>query len=177
MGCGVSAEAKQQKHHADQERQATEFIAQEKAVAASEEIELRCTSHEFTLRVRVLQRTGVVLQDAAEAMGMPREAAEWLQMKFADAIVPHCCTLKEAGLRDQAEFGVLDEEQAISNLKERLKAQADAAEAQRKAAEAKRKADKVDIVFAALKGRVGDVQSVLDVYPEKVNAMDEVTSP
>ena len=41
----------------------------------------------------------------------------------------------------------------------------------------KSKADKVDIVFAALKGRVGDVQSVLDVYPEKVNAMDEVTSP
>merc|ERR1712086_111682 len=91
------------------------------------------------------------LEIRAVQMGLPKAAAVLLKLEFSGAIISHHKTLKEAGLCDQAEISVQGEEKA------KVK---------------KEQADKVNILDAATYGKADDVQLVLDIDPDRVNAKD-----
>ena len=153
MGVCASGEMSE-REKAEQERQAA---AQQSRliVEASEPVRLLSTSPEFELPAHEANTVLEVLEIRAEQMGLPKAAAAWLKLEFSGAIISHEKTLKEAGLCDQAEINVQGEDEA------KLKGQA----------------DKVHIRSAAEQGNTDEVQLVLAVYPDRVDAKGEVTVP
>merc|ERR1712086_276778 len=119
-------------------------------VEASEPVRLLSTSPEFELVAHEANTVLEVLEIRAVQMGLPKAAAVLLKLEFSGALISHHKTLKEAGLCDQAEISVQGEEKA--KLKEQ--------------------ADKVNIHDAAKEGKATEVQLVLDIYPDRVNAKD-----
>merc|ERR1711865_1215270 len=113
-----------------------------------EPVRLLSTSPKFELVAYEANTVLEVLEIRAVQMGLPKAAAVMLKLEFSDAIILHHKTLKEAGLCDQAEISVQGEEKA--KLKEQ--------------------ADKVNIHDAAKEGKAAEVQLVLDIYPDRVNA-------
>ena len=162
--CGISEQEK-----ADQERQAAveqkRQAAEQKRLAAeqrrlvieaSEPIRLLSASPEFELLVHEANTVLEVLEIRAEQMGLPKAAAAWLKLEFSEAIILHHKTLKEAGLCDQAKISVQGEDEAKAKQEQ---------------------AGKVDILDAAEQGKADEVQLVLAIYPDRVNAKDGVTVP
>merc|ERR1711935_534130 len=162
--CGISEEEK-----AEQERQAAaeqkRLAAEQKRLAAeqrrlvieaSEPVRLLSTSPEFELAAHEANTVLEVLEIRAEQMGLPKAAAVLLKLEFSGAIIAHHNALKEAGLCDQAEISVQGEDEAKAKLKEQ--------------------ADKVDIHDAAKKGKTDDIQLVVDFYPDRVNAKDDLVN-
>ena len=163
MGVCASGEMSEQEK-AQQERQAAaeqkRLAAEQRrlVVEASEPVRLLSTSPEFELAVHEANTVLEVLEIRAVQMGLPKAAAVLLKLEFSGAIISHHKTLKEAGLCDQAEISVQGEDEAKAKLKGQ--------------------ADKVDIHDAAKEGKADDVQLVLDVYPDRVNAKtNRVTVP
>merc|ERR1711865_1267677 len=146
MGVCVSGEMSEQEK-AEQERQAA---AEQRrlVVEASEPVRLLSTSPEFELPVHEANTVLEVLEIRAEQMGLPKAAAVWLKLEFSDAIILHHKTLEEAGMCDQTEINVQGEDKA----------------------KLKKQADRVNIYDAAKEGKAAEVQLVLDIYPDRVNA-------
>merc|ERR1712166_1207710 len=148
--CGISEQEK-----AQQERQAA-TEQRRLVVEASEPVRLLSTSPEFELAAYEANTVLEVLEIRAKQMGLPKAAAVWLKIQFSGAIISHHKTLKEAGLCDQAIISVQGEDEAKAKLKEQ--------------------ADKVDIHDAAKQGKADEVQLVLDICPDRVNAKNQYGS-
>ena len=115
----------------------------DKAVALSRQLELQCTSPcELKLLVRELQTVLEVLQMVAQARGLPTSAAALLKMEFAEAVMAHDHTMKQAGICDQAQFIVLGEDAVKAHAQD------------------------VDIMEAAKQGNIGEVQLVVALAPK-----------
>merc|ERR1712086_766823 len=151
--CGISQQEK-----AEQERQAA---AEQKRLAAeqrrlvvetSEPVRLLSASPEFELAAHEANTVLEVLEIRAVQMGLPKTAAVWLKLEFSGAVISRHKTLKEAGLCGQAEISVQGEDEA------KVK---------------KEQADKVNIHDATKEGKAAEVQLVLDIYPDRVNAKDQ----
>ena len=146
--CGTSAEEKAEQDRLSDRRQTLE---------ASEPLELLSASPQFKLQVHDAQTVLEVLEVRAGQIGLPKAAAVYLKMEFAESILPHHKTLKEVGLCDQAVISVLDE------------------------AEAKDKRARADAILAReafgyggfsnalFQGIAEQVQMVMVFYPEKAN--------
>merc|ERR1712086_1235413 len=148
---GMSEQEKaQQERHAAAEQKRLAAEQRCLVVEASEPVRLLSTSPEFEVLVYEANTVLEVLEIRAEQMGLPKAAAVLLKLEFSGAIISHHKTLKEAGLCDQAEISVQGEDEAKAKLKEQ--------------------ADKVNIHDAAKDGKVAEVQLVLDIYPDRVNA-------
>merc|ERR1711865_795320 len=150
MGVCVSGEMSEQEK-AEQERQAA---AEQRrlVVEASEPVRLLSTSPEFELAVHEANTVLEVLEIRAVQMGLPKAAAVWLKLEFSGAVISHHKALKEAGLCDQAEISVQGEDEAKAK---------------------KEQADKVNIHDAAQEGKADEVQLVLGIDPDRVNAKDK----
>ena len=155
MGVCASGELSEQ-GEAEQGRQAA-ADQRRLIVEASEPVRLLSTSPEFELPAHEANTVLEVLEIRAEQMGLPKAAAASLKLEFSGAIISHEQTLKEAGLCDQAEINLQGEDEAKAKLKEQ--------------------ADKVDIHNAARAGKADEVQLVLSVYPDRVNAKEQVAVP
>ena len=140
---------------AEHERQAA---AQRRLVVeASESVRLLSTSPEFELLAYEAQTVLEVLEIRAEQIGLPKAAAALLKLEFSGAIISHEKTLQEAGLCDKAIISVPGEDEAKAK---------------------KEQADKLlchtqGINYSILRGRADEVQLVLAVYPDRVNASGE----
>merc|ERR1712166_976655 len=151
--CGISQQEKAQQERqaaAEQKRLAAE--QRRLVIEASDPVRLLSTSPEFELAAHEANTVLEVLEIRAVQMGLPKAAAVLLKLEFADAIISHHKTPKEAGLCDQAEISVQGEDEAKAK---------------------KEQADKVDIHDAAKQGKAAEVQLVVDFYPDRVNAKDK----
>ena len=155
MGVSASGDEISEQEKAEQERQAA---AQQRrlVVEASEPVRLLSTSPEFELLAHEANTVLEVLEIRAVQIGLPKAAAALLKLEFSGAIISHEKTLQEAGLCDQAEINVQGEDEAKAK---------------------KEQADKVDIHNAVYEGKADEVQLVLAIYPDRVNAKDQVTVP
>merc|ERR1712166_1019424 len=141
-------EKAQQERHAAAEQKRLAAEQRRLVIEASEPVRLLSTSPEFELAVHEANTVLEVLEIRAVQMGLPKAAAVLLKLEFSGVTISHHKTLKEAGLCDQAEISVQGEEKA--KLKEQ--------------------ADKVRIHDAAEQGKATEVQLVVDIYPDRVNA-------
>merc|ERR1712086_1179926 len=149
--CGISQQEKaEQKRQAAAEQKRLAAEQRRLVIEASEPVRLLSTSPEFELAAYEANTVLEVLEIRAVQMGLPKAAAMWLKLEFSDAIISHHKTLKEAGLCDQAIISVQGEDEAKAKLKEQ--------------------AGKINIHDAAKDGKVAEVQLVLDIYPDRVNA-------
>ena len=145
--CATCGVSEQEK--ALQEQQA----AAEQKRQAFEPVRLLSSSPEVELSEHEANTVLEVLQIRAEQMALPKAAAAWLKLEFSVAIISHDRTLKEAGLCDQAKISVLEDE-------------------------AKRKLNDLPNIRSAAKGgKFDEVQLVLDYYPNRVHAKDQVIAP
>ena len=96
----------------------------------------------------------MVLEQAAEQLGLPKAAAHWLRMEFVRSIMAHDQTMQAAGLCDGAKFAVLDKEMAEAKVQE---------------------AKGVDLLESAKSGQVDGVEVYCILYPEKMAATIDVS--
>ena len=116
----------------------------------------------LTLNVHELETAQMVLQKAAEQLGLPKRAARVLKMEFVGAIVAPDQSMKAAGLCDRAEFVLLEKQRA---------------EALVAAARGwwQRSRGSMDLCDAIKSGHTEAVEVCCELYPEKLDANRQVS--
>ena len=173
--CGLECEPCEKEESTGQMRLTSlPMNAEEKAaekrrlvVQASPPVELHFTSPcEFTLHAYEANTVLEVLEIRAEQIGLPKTAAAFLEMEFAEAIMedPNKTleeVLDESGLRGQAKVSVHGEDEASGKV---------------------HRANKIDIHEAVRLGccstnvdHFHDLRLVLTIHPERINLRDGVS--
>ena len=109
------------------------------------------TSADCVIEIRELATVRVLLENAAEHLGLDKVDARMLQLKFNDVTLSHEIELTTSGLCDGARCSVLGVEEAKAS-----------------------KANKVGVFAACRDGRVALVRLVCQYAPQRVNAKNSV---
>jgi len=153
----------------------------EAAIAASDPLSLQDTSGSETVEIeaREAQTVYEFLEMVAELRGLPKGAAGFLKLKFSGVDISHSSTLQQAGLCNGAQFSVHGEEEAsklvkwvqdvriLNACKAHMREVQDREKADDQAADVARD---IELVLAA----PSQLQAICTIYPEKVNAQDDM---